>query len=222
MSVDHKSHCHRKNTRLATKCPCQRHDRHVEDDLTPLSTKECVVFEYIEANKNWDTSRYSSHQTKDRASAIEVEQFLNKINEPLEAWYRQYGEIVANGIKYQLKAAFLLIFLFPLFFVYVCWLDAQQKKARAKLVEVRDQICEIIERRGAYFSAKGLAWNVPEQFPQWIELWLEEEDRFAGKEEEGLALVAYENSGYPKSPQYGNKVVPIGGQQQYHANMYGR
>ncbi len=143
MPEGHKNHCHRKNTRVYTKCPCQKHvrnpqfeikDRHTQTKIyfTPDSTKDCVVFEYNKANKKWDISRYSSSQIKDRASVNEVEQFLNEINEPLEAWYQQNGTLVSGEGGYSCIGCLLLI-LFPLFVIYIWWYNVQLDKANAKL-----------------------------------------------------------------------------------------
>ena len=204
----HKSHCHHKHNKLGTHCACQKHSSHSQGTLTPDSTDECVVFEYDNASNKWETANYSPDQTKGKASLDEIERFLNEINEPLSEWSKKYGKINrGEGIYFCL--ALSLIILLPIFFIYICWFSGQQDKAKEKLEDVKYKVSIIVQERAPYFAGKSLAWNVPEKFPQWIELWLDEED--GGKPEAGdivapqQQMVGYEKSGYPSSP----KVVPV-------------
>ena len=214
----HKSHCHKQHTKLGTKCSCQHHSSHTQTYLAPDSTDECIVFEYDKAKHKWKKSDYlSSKAHQERARVEEIESFLNEINEPIGEWSKKYQK-VHDGSGIYLCITIFLIILLPLFFIFNCWFNCQQDKAKEKLQEAKKKAFVIIKNRRDYFAKKQLTWQVPDQFPQWIELWLDEEKEASEKRQE---MVGYEKSGYPKSPQ-GNKVVPIGEQQQlmYNANMY--
>ena len=188
----------------------------------PVTTPACIIFPYDKENKKFITSDYSSAQTKERASAEEIERFLNEVNEPLSAWSEQYGLVYeGKGIYFCLFITFLI--LLPIFICYVCWLSSKQSEAKKALTEVKQKIRTIIQERGSYFAEKGLEWKIPIQFPHWLELWTGED----GKPGAGdIEMAAYQQSGYPQLSQQGNSVAPVqdGNQQQfmYNANMYGQ
>jgi len=138
--------------------------------VTPSSTPGCLVFEYDKSNKRFSTSNFSTMQIQNRASHEEIERFLNEVNEPIAAWNKEYRD------AYEIRGTYLcclifFFFLFPLFFCYFCWMLSEQKEAAKKLEEVKEEVRRIIRERGSSFAERGLIWNVPQHFPQWIELW---------------------------------------------------
>ncbi len=202
--------CHCEKARPNTRCSCKRHINHEYMVDTPHSSEECIVFEYDKTHHKWKTSNYSSSQHNERVSVDEIESFLNEINETLAPWSKQYGEVYYGDGIY-LCLTLTLCILLPIFFIYLCWLSSQQVYAKERLKEVKDKIDVIIQQKRSYFSEKRLTWQVPNQFPQWIELWLEEDDVKPSEKQE---VVGYENFGYPQS----SKVAPIG--EMYNADMY--
>ncbi len=138
--------------------------------LTPSSTPGCIVFPYDKKNRRFETSGYFPMQTQNRLSEAEVERYLNVINEPIAMWYKEYGGVY-EGKGIYLCCLILTFYLFPLFCFYLCWLSSQRNEATKKLEEVKNRAREIVREECELFARKGLIWNIPQHFPQWIELW---------------------------------------------------
>ncbi len=209
----------------------------------PKTSENWVIFPYDKKNRKWITSDYLPSQTKDRASVDEIEKFLNEVNEPLAAWYKEYGAVYEGGGAY-LCLFIILIPLLPIWIFYVCWITAAQPKAEKKLEEVKVKIKAIIKEKGSHFAERGLIWNLNIHFPRWIELWAGEslsgvnqvlfdlgsttniemmsmmfQQNQGGMMmgQGGLNMMSYQQSGYPQMQQnplqQGNE---IGGGQGFH------
>ena len=215
---------------------------------TPPTSLNWVIFPYDKENKKWVTSKYLPSQTRDRASVDDIERFLTEINEPLVAWYNEYGAVYEGGGMY-LCLFICLIPLLPIWIFYVCWIASAQAEALKKLEEVKEKIKAITQEKGSHFVEKGLIWNTNGYFPQWIELWCgqglsgmqavdiqlgggniqmmsmyqqNQGGMMMANQQQGGNMMSYQQSGYPQ--QGGQKVMPEPQQQgfgMYNGNTYG-
>jgi len=137
----------------------------------PFSTPGCLVFLYDKVKKRFKTAHYSSFMTQGRATSQEIESFLKEISIPISRWTDEYEDISEAKGTYGCLLVFTFLLL-PLFFFYLCWLSTKQSEAKEKLFEAREETRKIIQERGSLFTERGLMWNIPEKFPEFIELWI--------------------------------------------------
>ncbi len=146
------------------------HNRVIYVIPTPSSSPHSLVFPYDVKAKKFSTSSYIPFQTQNRATIEEIEQFLEQINAPIKEWYDEFGFLKEGSVKMTCLAIICGI-LIPLLPFFVCWMIAIQKKADAKLKEISEKAKLLIRDNSQHFIDKGLLWNIPTFYPQWIELW---------------------------------------------------
>jgi len=201
--------------------------------LTPSSTPQSLVFPYDRVNKKFSTTSYIPLQTQDRLSIQEVEQFLEQASIPINEWYEQYGWVTNGSCKFICLLLFCF-FIFPLYFFFICWLICYQQKSAKKLQEAAEKSKLFIRDNNQQFIERGLMWNVPVHYPQWIELWTtvggpqpqagfpmmpQGQPGYDGFSRPGIPTQTLPQQNYQNQPQQGYYTqVP---QNQYNPNVYG-
>ncbi len=201
------------------------HDEHHRLIITPSSSPDCIIFPWDQKSRKFITSSYTSFQTQNRVSEYEIEQTLTEVAAPVKEWYEKH-KVVFEGTPGLFVVYIICIILFPLFFVFACWLTFAQGKARYEMFDVADRSRKILMEKNPIFRNAGVMWIAPEHYPQWIELHRLpgfEQSQYNGFAQPGIGMTML-----PQSP-YGSygKIVPnqqayYSGvpQSQYHANMY--
>jgi len=165
----------------------------------PYSGDDCIIFPFDKALKQFDTSDYSPSETNNKCQVEEIEHFLDDITVPYLEWYRKYGYLFdgSTGLSCLLVICFILM---PLMFVFACWLSSAQNKAMEKHDEMAEKTKILIKQTQQSFIDKGLLWNVPAEFPLWIELWTRVEGPepwSGGAELLGIKMMALPQDSYP-------------------------
>ena len=162
---------------------------------TPSSSPDCLVFPYDPKLKRFQTYSYNPHQTQNRLSHEEIENFLEQVNESsLRKWHKD------NKLFYDPPCIFYFLlvlstFILPLILIIVCYLSAAQKNVLKDLDEAIQTAKEFIRMNNSHFTNRGLRWVAPYNFPQWIELETNLRDSHAGVQNRRI------DQGIPVRPQ---------------------
>jgi len=148
----------------------------------PISTDYTIVIPYEFFKGRFSKTVYTPEMTENRASNEEINQVLAKVEDILSS-KPSYAKtffsllmiyIIAGIIAFLLQKPFnytfqywfegsFFLFLGVVFFAFLFIYANQVKKRKA---EVNDYIDSI--QYG--FKQRGLRWHLPQQFPQWIEI----------------------------------------------------
>ena len=135
----------------------------------PLSTPTRLIFPYDKKTKRFWTSNYALFQTYDRIGIHELENFLEQASTPIRKWQIDHSFLLDSPIL----TAFLLILctlLIPLLPLYCCLISSAQAKAIKKLNAAAEVSKTFVQINSLRWTARGLKWDFPSYFPQWIEL----------------------------------------------------
>jgi len=97
-----------------------------------------------------------------------MDQILSDIEVPLQEYYREFSSLY-NGMRQ--CYAIICAILFPLIFFYLCWMVSTQNSALKKMAETRKKVEAIVRQKNQELERRDLYINLPEYFPNWIELW---------------------------------------------------
>ena len=136
----------------------------------PSSNSDRIIFPFDKPNKKFNTKDYSSIQTQDQFTTEEIENFLQQVANPVLDWQEKYGPLFDGSTK--LCCVLVICFiLMPLLFVFACWLSYAQNSALRKHAKMTESIRIWVRDNQQQFKEKGFMWNIPPDFPLWIELW---------------------------------------------------
>jgi len=157
-------------------------------------------------------------QTQNRVSAFEIDQFLEQVNLPIAEWYEEFGFLQEPSGK-MICLIIICAIIMPLMIALIIWLNITQTKANTKLKEVSEKAKLFVRDNSQPFIDRGLLWNVPNHFPQWIELWTSLEGPppqagFGGlQQQQGIQTMSM--------PQQNYQNVQNMQQNQYDGNTFG-
>ena len=153
--------------------------------IVPTTNPYSIVFPFDARKKEFQTNDYSSIQTENRASDIEISNIVNEINQIHKPYARK-----TDG------AACMCCFLFIAGVIGIIYVNNTQDISPWAITEISISIgigiflltiaiglyCQRIEKKSrtlvqkrldiinAEFSGRGLRWYVPVHYPKWIEL----------------------------------------------------
>jgi len=159
----------------------------------PPTTEETIIIPFNAFTFEFDTTVYNPSLTDHRLANKELKRFLSGINHILQ----EHKKKIYQDNNLRNTCAFLLLLivgaitnavLIPatgkiellgvglgiIFLGMVFWLINLIKQARrAKRIrgEARKATLDYIQSKKEIFDEKGLRWEIPERFPNWIELW---------------------------------------------------
>lgn len=205
---------------------------------TPSSSPECLVFPYDKPTRKFNTNNYFPYQTQDRINMQELEEFLDKVNVPIKEWYDKYAYLFEGSFRFYVVFVICLI-LIPLALIWVIWLNIAQYLAIKKQEEYAERGRAIVKNLQRRFPIRGLKWNIPERFPQWIELLVQDygyympdvntvpqelQQPYAGFPQSEIQMTSMQNMNQQDSQNMGppnqQGYYPLQ-ENQYHGSTYG-
>lgn len=161
----------------------------------PPNTDETIIIPFNAFTFEYDLTVYNTAMTEHRLSQKGIKNFLAGINVILQERKKEiYNDnnlrntciflvliftgallnavlIPATGKIELLSVGLSIIFLGMLYwFVNLIKMARRAKRIRK---QARQDCLDYIERKREDFDAKGLRWEIPDRFPNWIELWLD-------------------------------------------------
>jgi len=109
--------------------------------------------------------------TQNRLSEVEMDQILSDIEVPLQEYYKEFSSLYdGTAMCIGILSAILFILIFPICF-YMCWISSLQNSALKKMAEIRQKVEVIVRQKNQELERRDLYINLPQYFPNWIELW---------------------------------------------------
>jgi len=181
---------------------------------TPFSSSTIIIFPYDPETRQFSTDGYRPIQTHNRLSLQEARHFLHQVNIPIKKWHEDYDHLSRESFGF--CCVFILCFFFlPLIFCLLCWLSMMQAKAREDMREAMEKSITFVRENNSHFASRGLMWNVPAYFPQWIELWI----NVPGRQGQAVHIPIEPIQGIPIMPQRKPEIHTISMPQQEYENI---
>ena len=165
-----------------------RNDRRIHIIQIPPTTDACIVFPFNEQNETFNRNFYSPILTEGRASREEINKILGQFETTIQAGRTGYKILTClftiffiGGFIFTAFLTFSIfssdpsskeifyppIIMFVLFTIFGCILSMRGKAVG----EEARMACQQIINGNHQFNAVGLRWNLPMNFPAWVELW---------------------------------------------------
>jgi len=136
----------------------------------PSSSQTSIIFPIERSTFRFPPTKHNYNQilTQNRLSEVEMDQILSDIEVPLQEYYNEFSSMY-NGMM----VCYVLIcaILFPLLFVYLCWNVSLQNRAMKQMAVTRQKVEAIVRQKNQELERRDLYLNLPQYFPNWIELW---------------------------------------------------
>ncbi len=136
---------------------------------TPKSTAKVLTFPQDKKTKKFQIKFDPSVHPDPRLSQHEIEKFLEEISGPVSLWHEKHSDFFEFKGKYFWYFIVFLLLL-PLFLCYIMWFFAEQSRALSDLQKVKQETRMLIAEKSDSWTEKGLSWNVPDNFPLFMEL----------------------------------------------------
>jgi len=162
--------------------------------VTMLTTESNIIFPLDHGNKQFNSRLYTVALTDGKASNQEIGKVLADLiiagqdpsnnlgwdRESRLAWVRffvltivmTFGIILCSSVDESLSLTLLLIFLVCGCF-WGCGNCLQMISTRTEPNKeiIRKKCQDVVDMHNKDYVLKGLRWHLPQEFPQWVELW---------------------------------------------------
>jgi len=155
--------------------------------VVPQTTPYTIMFSEDKQSKTYDSSFYNTTLTEGRATSEEVSQVLKEINAMRRPLIKKTSLILFSFVV-------SLVIVIGLFVIFSVFLMASHPlisdyglifsvilllislgfftlSFRRNQQDCRKAAAVIVSKYNIIFASKGLRWQLPAEFPRWIELW---------------------------------------------------
>jgi len=154
--------------------------------LIPPTTSHTLIFPLNSRSNQFDPGNYAPSLTDNRATYHEIQQVLKSLNHSRQPIFKKEIKVVliylvlvfsftilffiinAFLIPYSSILLFGVILLFLAFYIIsVIFMTKYAQDLKNEAIELAKQV---IAESSEKFGEKGLRWNIPKDYPRWVEL----------------------------------------------------
>jgi len=162
-----------------------------EPFVIPNTDNDRIIFKYHNFRGHFDLTEYKPEMTDYKLSIKDIERFFERVQNYLKPWRKAVKTfsfliflfcVVSIGGALSIPLVYLAtenmkIILYIMIPVVVglsfriLWAALQPARdIQTKLQEARTKVTLLLESRREFLESKGLRWNIPDHFPEWMEL----------------------------------------------------